>query len=152
MFSIFKSTDLGNGYSLVEPPAGLLPDIHKRTKLYADGDKITGDIYAAIFILACLHRDGEPVFCSIFKTLPIEYGLGERFTAEQLQGFAKSIRSAYSLMYDDEFKMVISEFLYQINRDTLEQWFEAVQENSYITKKKADELKNDSPPETTTGS
>lgn len=134
MFSTFKSTDLGNGYSLVEPPAGLLPDIHKRTKLYADGDKITGDIYAAIFILACLHENGYPVVCELSNSSD------------------STIRSVYSQLPDEDFKFIVSEFLYQINRDTLEKWFNEVDTNSYITKKKVDEVKNDSPPETTTGS
>lgn len=137
MFSVFKITDLGDGYILVEPPAGLLPEIHKRTRLYSDAEKLTGDILGAIFILACLHKDDVPVFGLIADTVP------ECIVEGATNPVTKTIRSAYSLLPDDEFKAVIAEFLFGISRETLDKWFEAVDASCYITKKRADEVKND---------
>lgn len=126
MFSVFRTTDLGNGFSVVEPPAGLIPEINRRLKMYSDETgNLTSNLWAAIFVLACLHSNGTPVISTV------------------LEGYnLLTIREAFSKLPDSEFKEIVEEFLYSINRDTLEQWFEAVDKNCYITKKATDEAKN----------
>jgi hypothetical protein len=126
MFSVFSTTDLGNGFTLVEPPAGLIPEINKRLKIYSDETgNLTSNVWAAVFVLACLHTNGIPVVSTI------------------LDGYnLLTIREAFSKLPDSEFKEIVEEFLYSVNRSTLEQWFEAVDRSCYITKKTTDEIKN----------
>lgn len=142
MFSIFQSTDLGNGYALVQPPAGLLPEVHKRLKMFSDMEgKLTSNYYAAVFILACLHKDGIPVFGLLASTVPAcTMGAAE---ASLVNEITKTIRAAYTVLPDMEFKAVVDEFLFNIDRDLLEKWFDAVDESCYITKKTVDVVKND---------
>lgn len=125
MFSEFRSLDLGNGYTILEPSAGLIPEINKRLKSYTDDSgNMTANVWAAVFVLACLHKDGVPVISGI------------------LEGCSPTVREAYSKLSDLEFKAIVEEFLFNINRDTLEKWFDAVDKSCFITKKTADELKN----------
>lgn len=140
MFSIFKSTDLGNGYAIVQPPAGLLPEIDKRLKMFADLEgKLISNYYAAVFILACLHKDGIPVFSLVASTVP-ECQIPPSLVVNEA---TRSIRTAFISLSDVEFKAVVDEFLFNIDRDLLEEWFEKTDNSCYITKKAADDLKND---------
>jgi hypothetical protein len=132
MHSSFKSQDLGDGYTIQEPPAGLLPYINKRIKLYSDsssGDVLTQSTWAAIFLLACLHKESVPV---------IVWTASEIVTETSVH----SIREAYSKVSDENFKLLVEEFLFCISKDKLKEWFEIVDTNCYITKKTEDAEKN----------
>ena len=130
MYSEFRTQDLGNDYSVVEPPAGLLPHIKKRTDLYTDADgnsQLTQSIWAAIFVLSCLHKKGVPVACEVAATI-----------GNPLQ----TIRDVFCNMPDGDFKTVVDEFLFNVSRDQLKEWFDTIDALCYISKKVEDTEKN----------
>lgn len=121
--SQFKTVELEDGFSLIEPPAGLLPEINRRIRSYADNeDRITSDVWAGIFVLACLHKNGKPVV------------IGDSIS---------TLREIFSNTETDEFKKIVTDFLYGITRTDLDRLFQLVDQNSFITKKTTDEVKND---------
>ena len=144
MFCEFKKFDLGNGLEIIEPPAGLLLEIHKRTKIYTDeNDVLSANIWAGIFVLACLHENGEPVVAKIAKSIISLDIVDDNGIQLVTPSMVDSIRGVYTDLPDHAFKSVITEFIYQLSRDKLQEWFDIVDTNYLITKKKTDELKND---------
>lgn len=138
MFNNFKSIDLSDnypGYSIIQPSAGLIPAINARLKLYSDETgSLTYNIWAAIFVLACLHKHGRPVISETAQSL-----LGNDETT--IESF--SIRFMFCDSVEEDFRVVIESFLFSIDRDTLEDVFNAVDKSNYITKKTVDAEKND---------
>jgi hypothetical protein len=133
----FRTQDVGNGYSIVEPPAGLLQYIHKKLKLYTDDPDtgLTQSIWASIFVLACLHRHGKPVVVGV-----IQDNLTNTLT--DVESFT-TIRKVYTNLNDEAFKSTVEEFMFNIPYPQLKEWFEKIEEDCYITQKKQDEVKND---------
>lgn len=146
MFSKFKTEPVPEfeGCVLVQPPAGLLPLIQDRlVRMKDEKDNILSHEWYAVYILASLHikcddDTQKPVACE-------EAGLlGHK-------GY-NTLRSVYQDMTDEEFKTLVKEFVFKTSRDDIEKVFELLDSLSYITKKSVNALKNDSPPEVTTGS
>ena len=132
MFSTFAVTPLEDGYSIVQPPAGLLRCINDRLKLYYDdGNSMNANIYATIFILASLHKDGKPVVVDFAATVP------------ECVGDVSSIRKVYDTLPEAEFKAIVHEFVFSITREKLQEWFNVVDGSGYITQKAKDDVKND---------
>lgn len=136
MYVEFKTHDLGNGYTLVEPPAGLLPYINKRIKSYTgdENDQLTQANWATIFVLACLHYGDMPVAVDVFSKLEFKCDYPTAIN---------TLRSVYVILSDTDFKLVVEEFQFSITRDKLTEWFDAVDEMAFISKKKVDAEKND---------
>jgi len=150
MFNVFESVTVGDGFCIVQPPAGLLKHINKRIKAFDtdEDNKLTHNVWAAIFVLACMHKSGvddtgKPVDVPLAVTVAksLEYSTD-----------CDSIRRIFSDMAEYDFKELVEEFLFSITREQLGVWFEAVNNSSFITKKSEDDLKNDSSPAVTTGS
>jgi len=153
MFSEFKVIPAGIGYSFVEPPAGLLPEISKRIRMYSDEEgNANANVYAAVFVLSCLHKDNQPVFSEIASTLPCccecdSLTNKPLIIAETgrclLVNEATTIRLAYCKLADDQFKAVVDEFIFNITKEKLQEWFDIVDNEILITKKATDKVKND---------
>ena len=146
MFSVFKSISVSDGYDIVEPPAGIIPEVNKRLNIYKDdGGMLSLNVWAAVFILACLHKNGKSVAVQIAETIPECQITSESdgTTTTVFNRTASTLRGVYCQLSDIEFKAIINEFLFNINRDTLEEWFEVVDKSCYITKKATTEVKND---------
>jgi hypothetical protein len=151
MFSPFKTTPLNDGYSIVEPPAGLITAAYEKLKVYSTDGRVGSDQIAAIFILACVHKDGKPLTAIIAEEVPECQTLDESGSIELVEA-VKTIRFTFTTLPEDSFKAIIDELLFSIPRDTLEEWFDTIDKSCYITRKTTEPLKNDSPPAVTTGS
>lgn len=124
--------------TLIEPPAGLLTHISKRLKELSDADdRMSTAEWFAVYVLACLHHDDVPV--------AIRY-------SNQLQNGYSTLREVFCDSTQEEFKEVVNELVFNIGSEELEFLFNTIDNNNYITKKSKAALKNDSPPDQTTGS
>lgn len=139
MFSPFKTVNIDNGLSLVEPPAGLIVAINNRLRALSDGEgKMSTADWYAIYVLGCLlDSDGTPAAVSISTKLG--------------QGYS-SLREVFCNSTAEEFKETVEEFIFSVSRDELEKLFESVDNSCFITRKVLDTIKNDSSPAVTTGS
>lgn len=138
MFSPRKSYAVTDSLVLIEPPAGLLTYISKRLKELSDADdKMSTAEWFAVYVLACLHCDGASV--------AVRYSM-------QFQHGYSTLREVFCDSTQEEFKEVVNELVFNIGLEELESMFNIVDSNNYITKKSKAALKNDSPPDQTTGS
>jgi len=142
---LFKRIDAGDGFSIVEPPAGLVSGINNRLSLYSDeSGKMSLNTWAAIFVLACLHDENNvPVVVSLAKNLPQNTIVEEGETKPISNLNRETLRGVYCNMDAEEFKLLIEEFIFVISKSRLEELYNIVEESCFITKKTTDALKND---------
>lgn len=159
MLNQYRDVPVGNpedGYSIREFSAGLAPVIARRLKVAEKDDSMPMHIWITHFVLACLHKDGVPVVVTTLQDLDCEI-LKEQLDQKELADITdssklNSIRSIYCNSSPELFSAIVEEFTFNISRENLDEIFKVVDATAYITKKKGEELKNDSIPEQTTGS
>lgn len=135
MYSEFRTIELPNGYQLIEPPAGLLTAINKRAELYTtEGNPLTMNLWAAIFVLSSLSKGGKPVVVEIANSI-VELGDTNIST--------RTIRTVFCKLDDEKFKDIVDEFLFSITKVQLEEWFDALDSSAFIKKQTVDAEKND---------
>ena len=124
-------------YTVVQPPAGLIRFINNRLKMYSTegtGDSFTlsNEVWAAIFVFSAVHYNGTPIAVQA----------AEQFLPSEAE-HKDSIRGIFQKMDESNFRTLVEEFLFAINRDKLQELFKAVDSSTLVTKKATDEVKND---------
>lgn len=135
MFPNFFKTiivDADNNISIVEPSAKLMVGIYRRlNELKDENGNIDLSRWNGLYVFAALHIDGRPAIVD----------LSNEFNSSSL--FNYSLERIYCELDKEQFFDLIDYCLSKVPYKKLDEWYKAMDDTFIISKKKADEVKND---------
>jgi len=145
----FKVIPLDGGFTLVEPSAGIIPQVFERLKLFDNAEgKTNATNWNTLFLMTALHKDGNPVLTNLY----MEYTAllnDVSLNGTDIEG--ATISSIYFYTTPELFKEFMLKVSTSIPMDKLTEWYGKFDEAFLASKRAKDESKKDTSPEVTTG-
>lgn len=125
------------GFSIVEPPAGIMIGIYNRLQSVKDeSGNINVPRWNAMYVFSALYYNGQPAIIGLAK----EWFSYDLVTCDSINSLVDVYRNLSTEKFSELFDWIIDT---KIPASKLESWFREMDDKFIITKKKADEEKND---------